>query len=248
MSVSWHQIGIVHERARQYDEAEKAYQASLRIDVQTGHRSGEADTLNQFGNLYNETGRLEEAVRFFQQAATVFRALDDLFDEGRTCGNLARTLIRLGRHDDARREILRAFECLKPFGHAAEPWKPFAILAELERSARNHAAADSARQRAIDAYLAYRRDGGENLSASARIFGLVAQAIAGNQVPAAESQLAQIKGGADLPAYLNPLLPKLQAILRGARDPSLAADPDLDYDDAAELKLLLDQLARGRKP
>jgi hypothetical protein len=41
------------------------------------------------------------------------------------------------------------------------------------------------------------------------------------------------------------LLPKLRAILKGARDPSLADDPALDYDDAAELKLLLEDLARG---
>ena len=38
------------------------------------------------------------------------------------------------------------------------------------------------------------------------------------------------------------MIPKLQAILRGDRNPALAADPDLDYDDAAELQLLLESL------
>jgi len=38
------------------------------------------------------------------------------------------------------------------------------------------------------------------------------------------------------------VLPKLQAILHGSRDPALANDPALDYDDAVELRLLLERL------
>jgi len=38
------------------------------------------------------------------------------------------------------------------------------------------------------------------------------------------------------------MIPKLQAILQGSRDPALATDPNLDYDDAAELLLLLEAL------
>ncbi len=54
-------------------------------------------------------------------------------------------------------------------------------------------------------------------------------------------------GGLRSRAYLKPLIPKLQAVLRGERDPSLAADPDLDYDDAAELQLLLEHLVEARE-
>jgi tetratricopeptide (TPR) repeat protein len=244
LAVAWHQIGTVHQSAGHRDEAEKAYQASLRIKVQTGDRSGEASTLDQLGNLYDRMGRLEEAVGFHQQAATIHRGLKDRAGEGRSCYNLACTLVKLGRLDDARREILRAIECDEPFGHAAEPWKTFTILTNIERAAGNTAAAVAARQRAIDAYLAHRRDGGENLSGGGRLCAVVEQAITAKQVAAAEPALAELAGRADLPAYLRPLLPKLQAILHGARDSSLAADPDLDYDDAAELQLLLDRVAK----
>jgi len=41
---------------------------------------------------------------------------------------------------------------------------------------------------------------------------------------------------------LRALAPPLLAILDGSRDPALATDPALDYDDAAELTLLLEQL------
>jgi hypothetical protein len=43
------------------------------------------------------------------------------------------------------------------------------------------------------------------------------------------------------------MLPKLHAILHGDRDSALAADPALDYDDAAELLLLLETLGAGER-
>lgn len=245
VAISWHQIGAVHQSAGQHDEAEKAYQAALQIRVKIGDRSGEAGTLNQFGILYGERGRLEDAVPFYQKAAAVYRELADLAKEGVVCSNLADMLIKLGRHDDARRQLQRAIECKEPFGHSAEPWKALSLLAQIERASGNMTAADAARKRAIGAYLAYRRDGGQNLSRKGGIFSFIAQAIANGQLAAAESQFAQLEGGADLPPNLKALLPKLQAILRGSRDPALAGDPDLDYDDAAELELLLEHLKRS---
>jgi len=38
------------------------------------------------------------------------------------------------------------------------------------------------------------------------------------------------------------LLPKLRAIVSGSQDPALADDPDLDYHEAVELRLLLEKL------
>jgi hypothetical protein len=55
-------------------------------------------------------------------------------------------------------------------------------------------------------------------------------------------QLEQAIGNPRVPAYLQALAPNLLAILNGSRDPTLADDPALDYNDAVELKLLLEQL------
>ncbi|MEI2772745.1 MAG: hypothetical protein V9G98_19080 [Candidatus Competibacter sp.] len=78
----------------------------------------------------------------------------------------AKTLRKLRRLDEARQEIRRAIECKAPFGHAAEPWKTWAILADIETDAGNPAAAAEAKAKAIACYLAYRRDGGENHDAA----------------------------------------------------------------------------------
>ncbi|MGZ3300534.1 MAG: hypothetical protein ACXWO3_06485, partial [Isosphaeraceae bacterium] len=52
----------------------------------------------------------------------------------------------------------------------------------------------------------------------------------------------QLDGESDNPNYLRPVLLALRAILAGSRDPALADDPALDYDDAAEILLLLERL------
>lgn len=248
VATAWHQIGMVHQRAGRFDQAERAYRQSLKILVDRGDRAGEASSLNQLGNLYDSMGRLEEAVRFYREAAAIRQESGDLAKEGRARGNAADTLVKLGRHAESRREILRAIECDKPFGHAAEPWKAFHVLHDLERAEGNQAAAAQAREQAIEAFLAYRRDGGENLTGgkTAQLCGAVAQAIADGQFQTLVQQLDEVANSPDLPSSLKSVIPALRAILAGSRDPSLAADPELDYTDAAELRLLLEGLVGPR--
>jgi hypothetical protein len=62
---------------------------------------------------------------------------------------------------------------------------------------------------------------------------------------AVAQELAQLAAIIDPPPRLQTMLPKLHAILHGNRGPALAADLTLDYDDAAELLLLLETLGAG---
>ncbi|SPE36418.1 TPR domain protein [Candidatus Sulfopaludibacter sp. SbA6] len=233
----WHQIGIVHSRVGRYQAAEEAYQESLRIEVQLGNRAGEASTLDALGSLYWQMERREEGVLFYRQAAEVFAEVGDLWHEGTVRGNLANGLVRLGRFEEARHEIYRAIERLKPFGHAAEPWKTFNVLSRLELAVGNQPEALKARGQAVQAYLAYRRDGGESRTTGAQLCAMIAQNPDG-----ARAGLAELRQKADLPAWLTAMIPPLEAILDGSRDPALADDPNLDYGDVAELLLLIDRL------
>jgi len=242
----WHHIASVHERTEQYADAEKAYLAALKIEVRTDQRSAAAATLAELGNLHDDAGRLGDAVDSYRQAAELFSELHDLAKESIARSNVADKLMKLYRWDEARDEILRAIECDKPFGHAAEPWKSFSLLANLERAVGNAEAAGEARQRALDAYLDYRRSGGENQTGHREIFTEVGQAVAAGQIDKTAAQLAGMLRRPDLPASLKVLIPALQAVLHGSRDPDLAADPNLYYRDAAELRLLVETLPESQ--
>jgi hypothetical protein len=61
---------------------------------------------------------------------------------------------------------------------------------------------------------------------------------------AVAQELAQLAAFTDPPPRLQTMLPKLHAILHGNCTPALADDPALYYQDAAELLLLLEKLAK----
>jgi tetratricopeptide (TPR) repeat protein len=162
VAIAWHQIGNVHQKVGQPEAAEEAYNQSLAINVRLGNQAGQASTLVTLGNLYADLlQRPEEAVALYQRAAEIRGEIGDLAGEGRTQNNLADTFLKLQRLDEARQAIRRAIDCDASFGHAAEPWSSWAILANIETAAGNGAAASDARHQTLDTFLAYRRDGGK---------------------------------------------------------------------------------------
>jgi tetratricopeptide (TPR) repeat protein len=243
LATTWHMTGIVYQRAGQPEAAEDAYRKSLALKVQLGDVDGQASTLAQLGNLYAKL-RPEEAVVFYRKAADLFVGLRDAAKEGSTRSNLAASLRMLGptRLGEARQEIHRAIDCDAPLGHAAEPWKTWAILANIETDAGNPGAAADAKAKALTAYLAYRRDGGENHDGTGRLALAVTEALRSGGLSAAAQLLQQIVADADLPAWLRPFVQALQAVVAGSRDRRLADSPELHYSMAAEIVLLIEAL------
>jgi hypothetical protein len=102
-----------------------------------------------------------------------------------------------------------------------------------------------AARKAFEAYLAYRREGGYPRTPGAELTQSVLQAIQAGATDEAAQGLAQLHANPELPTHLQGLVPVLQAIVAGSRDSQLAQDPALDYDDAAEVTLLLEQLGNA---
>jgi tetratricopeptide (TPR) repeat protein len=245
VAVTWHQMGMVHEKTHRFEAAEQAYRKSLAIEVQQNNPAGEGRSLTQLGNLYDKMGRIEESAIFIRQAADKYVEIKDMAKEGVARNNLAIRLIKLKRYDDARQEILRAIECYKAYGHASEPWKTWIILHDLEQAEGNTEAAAQAREQAIRLYLAYRRDRGENNLPGGRLCAWFENALKEQRPEEIKKQLEEMANDNEIDPSLKPLIPKLQAILDGAREPGLADDPELDYDDAAEILFLLEKMREG---
>jgi tetratricopeptide (TPR) repeat protein len=239
----WHQIGRVHEEAGQPEAAEEAYNQSLAINVRLGDQAGQANTLVTLGNLYDDVlQRPEEAVAFYQRAAEIYCEIGNVASEGKALSGLALTFLKLQRFDESRVCIKRMIQSTKSSGHEVEPWKFWSILTNIEIAAGNSAAAADARHQAINAFLAYRRDGGENQSGSGRLALAVRQLLASGGDPAEAASSLQQFAADPRAAGMLPFLTTLQAITAGSRDRSLAEDPALDFDEAAEVLLLIEAL------
>ncbi len=244
VAVSWHQTGMVYQRAGQPEAAEDAYRKSLAIEVRLGNVAGQASTLGQLGTLYDDDlNRPEEALAFLRQAADKYVEIGGVAGEGRQRNNVADTLRKLRRFDEARQEIRRAIECKSQFGHASAPWTSWAILAVIETDAGNAAAAAEAKGRAIACYLAYRRDGGENHHPDGRICLAVTQSLLAGDPAQAASLLQQLAANPDAAGLLT-FIRALQAIVAGRRDRTIADTLELNYSMAAEILFLIETLAK----
>ncbi len=244
VAVSWHQTGIVYQEAGEPEAAEDADRKALAIAVRLGDVGGQASTLGQLGNLYDAVrDRPEEAAAFYRQAADKYVEIGDEANEGRARSNIAATLLKLHRLDEAWHEIRRAIKCKAKFGHASEPWKSWSILADIETDAGDPTAAAEANRKAIVCYLAYRRDGGENHNPQGRISLAVTQSLLAGD-PAAAAFLLQQQAPRFEAAGGGGFIRALQAIVAGSRDRSLADAPDLDFSMAAEILLLIETLEK----
>jgi len=249
IAVSWHLTGMAYEKARLPEAAEDAYRKSLTLKVRLGDVAGQGSTLNQLGVLYDDIlGRPEEAVAFYRQAIDKSVESRDMAKEGTRRTNLAKTLYKLRRLSEARLEIHRAIECNAQFGHASSPWNTWDTLAAIETDAGNLTAASEAKRKAIECYLAYRRDGGENHHADGQICRAISQAFLMGDPALSTPLLDRLAADSDLPNSARSFIHSLQAILAGIRDRTLADAPDLSSSMAAEILLLLEILEKHEQP
>ncbi|WP_022953341.1 TIR domain-containing protein [Leucothrix mucor] len=238
----FHQIGMTHKELGDFELAEQAYRQSIVMKNQLGKKAGEAASLGELGNLYASSGRQEQALGFYQQAAGIYATLGNLRYEGAARTNVATMLVALEQYDEARLQLLRAIRCQQGRGSDIAPWITFAILHNLEQLSGNPQCAYEARQKALNSYLVYRRGGGENHSGVGRLALSARQAIQQGNTAGLEQVISSAITNY---AQENKIfLHKLRAIIKGERDLVLVEDEYLRYDMAAELIILLEALSQ----
>jgi hypothetical protein len=113
----------------------------------------------------------------------------------------------------------------------------------IETDADNPGAAAEAKAKAVAAYLAYRRDGGENHWPRGRLALDVTEALRSGGPEAAAERLQQLAAEAELPALMRPFVEAPQAVVAGHRERRLADAPEFRYSMSAEILLLIESLA-----
>ena len=242
---AWRQLGLARKLIGEMESALEACQKALYLYERQRNRAGVAEVLGELGHLHQVLNQLEAAALAYRRMADLYEELGDGHGEEASRNKLANVLIQLRRHDDARQELYRASECSLPDSATVRNWAIRRGLRDVSQMVENPSVADEARRQSIQKYLAYRRAGGENPNPGSRLCAQIGQAIrAGDTAPLA-AKLAQIMASPNVPAAGKLLITKLQAILAGSRDLALATDPDLHYQYAGELQLLLEDLIKS---
>ncbi|NJK73318.1 MAG: CHAT domain-containing protein [Microcoleus sp. SU_5_6] len=105
--------------SERYSQAIAYYQQALNIHRNTGNRYGEADSLNNLGNIYNSLGEYSQAINYHQQSLNIQRDIGNIQGE-------AESLSALGGIYDALGEYLPAIDyhqqCLNIYRETGNRW------------------------------------------------------------------------------------------------------------------------------
>ncbi|CAK8716275.1 MAG: Tetratricopeptide repeat-containing protein [Candidatus Electronema aureum] len=233
-AVAWHQLGLIYQKAKSWEEAEQAYRQAARLQEEQGllgGNNGAGTSWQQLAIVCDYTGRHAEAEQWFRKALVVFQSAKDQLNAARALNNLAVLLADdLARLDEARRyaeESLIIKEILDPA--SAEIWKSYELLARIAAKQGESSQAAAYRAKGRQAYLAF-PGWRQQLYQHEE---LITAVIEGGDVEAALSCYGE--------SWAN-LIAAIQGILSGERDEAALCGP-LDYENAATIRAILEGIA-----
>jgi tetratricopeptide (TPR) repeat protein len=239
----WHQIAMLHRVNEDYDSAATALTSALKLLTSQKNTVGVLSTLVELGSLSEQSESLPAAVNYYLQAIKFAEESGDQYRQAAAVNRLADVYRKQGEIKLALEALELAGSLGQQFGHAAEPWKTWSILSKLHTDNNNPEGAEKARQQAIETYVSYRVDGGQNNEGDGQLCAMVLQAIQTDNDFDIRKLLAQL---ADNEAWKaedhQGLIQILTQFLDGKRGLSLLDNAALNYRHVAELVLLQDRL------
>jgi SagB-type dehydrogenase family enzyme len=151
-AAAWHQLGVVFQEQRQWQEAERHYLEAARIREQHGHLAAAQQSWHQLGLLNQQAGRAAAAEAWYRRAIETGQKNGNRMQLARHLTGLADLLqSQPGRLDEARQFAEAALSVNMTLDPAtAQLWEAYGVLSGI-LSAQAAAAADDGRRAELQA-------------------------------------------------------------------------------------------------
>lgn len=143
-------LGVCQHQLGDLQAASALYESSVRLLRDTEECRYYGLVLNSYGALLKRLGKYEAALQCLEQAARIFNKLGIFEDMAHTTSNLALTLIRLQRYDEAQRLLYESLELRHRVGDIAGGALCLDLLAELNLEVGDLAAAAMLAAQAVE--------------------------------------------------------------------------------------------------
>jgi tetratricopeptide (TPR) repeat protein len=80
----YHQLGIIAQIQRQWEQAEQYYKEALAINIEFGDRHSQAVTYHQLGRAAQEQRQLAQAEQYYKEALAIFVEFQDRYEQAGT--------------------------------------------------------------------------------------------------------------------------------------------------------------------
>jgi len=107
---TYHNLGMVAEEQRKWEEAEGYYQQALQIFIEYKDRANQAKTYHQLGRVAQEQDKWQEAEGYYQQALQIFVEYHDRYEQADTYHQLGRVAQEQRKWEEAEQYYQQALQ------------------------------------------------------------------------------------------------------------------------------------------
>ncbi|MCA2721904.1 MULTISPECIES: tetratricopeptide repeat protein [unclassified Microcystis] len=154
-AITLHNLGIVAQELREWEQARSYYQQSLEIFIEYGDRYEQAKTLHNLGRVAEELREWEQARSYYQQAIEICIEYGDRYEQAKTLHNLGRVAQELREWEQARSYYQQAIEIYIEYGDRYGQANPLNNLGIVAQELREWEQARSYYQQAIGICIEY---------------------------------------------------------------------------------------------
>ncbi len=155
IAITYHQLGMVAQRLREYQQARSYYQQALDIDIEYGDRSSQASTYHQLGMVAQDLREYQQARSYYQQALDIDIEYGDRYHQASIYHWLGNLLLELREYEQARRYYQQALDIWIEYGDQYNQNYSYYQLGRVAQDLKEYQQARSYYQQALDINIEY---------------------------------------------------------------------------------------------
>ncbi|MBE9208472.1 tetratricopeptide repeat protein [Nostoc sp. LEGE 06077] len=154
-AVSYHQLGMVAQDLREFEQARLNYQQALDIFIEYGERYGCASTYGQLGRVAQDLREFEQARHNYQQALDIFIEYSDRYSCASNYHQLGTIAQELREFEQARRNYQQALDIKIEYGDRYGCASTYHQLGSVAEELREYEQARRNYQKALNIFIEY---------------------------------------------------------------------------------------------
>jgi len=152
---TYHNLGIVAQELREFEQARSDYQQALKIKVEFNDRYEQAGTYHQLGIVAEELREFEQARTHYQQALQIYVEFNDRYSQASTYHNLGSVAEELREFEQARSDYQQALKIKVEFNDRYSQASTYHNLGSVAQALREFEQARSDYQQALKIFVEF---------------------------------------------------------------------------------------------
>lgn len=146
----YHQLGMVAQYQRQWEQAKKYYKKALKIKIESGDRHSQAATLLQLGIVVQELQQWEQAKKYYRKALEIYEEFNDRSSQAGAYNQLGVLAYYQRQWELAEQYYTKALEIFVEFGSRYSAAGVYQNLGAVAQEQRQWEQADQYYRKALE--------------------------------------------------------------------------------------------------